>query len=197
MAADSDRYGPKPVKCSIFAQPQVDAVGEAARNPFAAANSGDPSSPMPVGPANGCPGGAFGFVCCILERRFADIAGQSATVSAATSGVALPTVSALYPKPGRWRQRRRTVSAPHKAPSAEAEEPKGGMPARREMLEVLYHYHSGLPPKAPDDRQPAPVPSVPRHCDRRRSSVRDEMLKLARKAGSRHVFRGEQREEHQ
>jgi hypothetical protein len=67
-----------------------------------------------------------------------------------------------------------------------------GVPARREMLEVLQY--PGVNPKAPNDPNGAPVQPVSRHCDRAGPRIGREMLKRAGEAGSHNVFRRQQRQ---
>src|SRR5271163_3056912 len=65
------------------------------------------------------------------------------------------------------------------------------MPAGREMLEVLQD--AGIEPKTPDDLRATSACAVTCHSDRSRPSVGDEMLKSARKPGSHHRLRRQQR----
>jgi hypothetical protein len=64
---------------------------------------------------------------------------------------------------------------------------KGGVPTRREMLQILKYPR--VDPKEPNDPNGAPVQPVSGHCDRPGPSIGREMLKRAGKAGSHNIFR--------
>jgi hypothetical protein len=64
---------------------------------------------------------------------------------------------------------------------------KGGVPTRREMLQILKYPR--VDPKEPNDPSGAPVQPVSGHCDCPGPSIGREMLKRAGKAGSHNIFR--------
>lgn len=71
--------------------------------------------------------------------------------------------------------------------------PERRVPTGGEMLEVLQD--SGVYPKAADDHHTASTRAVTCHRDRCRPGIRDKMLDLARKPGSHHLLRWQQRQD--